>query len=48
MMARNFRFDRQRFIQMKYRDRAFVQKLEEPDGVLAEAFIERDFESAYR
>ncbi|KAM3727659.1 ArfGAP with SH3 domain, ANK repeat and PH domain-containing protein [Dirofilaria immitis] len=42
------RFDRQRFIQMKYRDRAFVQKLDDPDASLAEAFNDRDFESAYR
>ncbi|VDO30144.1 unnamed protein product [Onchocerca flexuosa] len=43
-----FRFDRQRFIQMKYRDRAFVQKLDDPDASLTEAFNDRDFESAYR
>uniref|UniRef100_A0A158Q8I3 PH domain-containing protein n=1 Tax=Elaeophora elaphi TaxID=1147741 RepID=A0A158Q8I3_9BILA len=43
-----FRFDRQRFIQMKYRDRAFVQKLDDPDAYLTEAFNNGDFESAYR
>ncbi|VDN40691.1 unnamed protein product [Gongylonema pulchrum] len=42
------RFDRQRFIQMKYRDRAFIQKFAEPDLLLTEAFRERDFETAYR
>ncbi|VBB26658.1 unnamed protein product [Acanthocheilonema viteae] len=42
------RFDRQRFIQMKYRDRAFVQKLDDPDAFLAEAFNNCDFENAYR
>lgn len=43
-----FRFDRQRFIQMKYRDRAFVQKLDDPDKSLIEAFNDSDFEKAYR
>lgn len=43
-----FRFDRQRFIQMKYRDRAFVQKLDDPDASLIEAFSVDDFESTYR
>uniref|UniRef100_A0A915PJS0 Uncharacterized protein n=1 Tax=Setaria digitata TaxID=48799 RepID=A0A915PJS0_9BILA len=42
------RFDRQRFIQMKYRDRAFVQKLDDPDTLLTEAFGDRDFEGVYR
>ncbi|EJD74934.1 GTP-ase activating protein for Arf containing protein [Loa loa] len=42
------RFDRQRFIQMKYRDRAFVQKLDDPDVSLTEAFNDCDFENAYR
>ncbi|MCP9265137.1 GTP-ase activating protein for Arf containing protein [Dirofilaria immitis] len=46
--TRHVQFDRQRFIQMKYRDRAFVQKLDDPDASLAEAFNDRDFESAYR
>ncbi|VDK66770.1 unnamed protein product [Onchocerca ochengi] len=48
MINRLFEFDRQRFIQMKYRDRAFVQKLDDPDASLTEAFNDRDFESAYR
>lgn len=43
-----FRFDRQRFIQMKYRDRAFVQKLDDPDASVTEAFNDGDFESTYR
>ncbi|CAG9530450.1 unnamed protein product [Cercopithifilaria johnstoni] len=42
------RFDRQRFIQMKYRDRAFVQKLDDPDAFLTEAFNDGDFENTYR
>ncbi|VDK76715.1 unnamed protein product [Litomosoides sigmodontis] len=42
------RFDRQRFIQMKYRDRAFVQELDDPDASVTEAFNDGDFESTYR
>ncbi|VDN08528.1 unnamed protein product [Thelazia callipaeda] len=42
------KFDRQRFIQMKYRDHAFVQKLDDPDTSLTEAFGDRDFENAYK
>ncbi|VDN91236.1 unnamed protein product [Brugia pahangi] len=42
------RFDRQRFIQMKYRDRTFVQELDDPDASLTEAFNNCDFENTYR
>uniref|UniRef100_A0A183V977 Arf-GAP with coiled-coil, ANK repeat and PH domain-containing protein 2 n=1 Tax=Toxocara canis TaxID=6265 RepID=A0A183V977_TOXCA len=42
------RADRQRFIQFKYRDRCYVQKVEVADALFCDATRELDVEKAYR
>uniref|UniRef100_A0A0N4ULP1 Arf-GAP with coiled-coil, ANK repeat and PH domain-containing protein 2 n=1 Tax=Dracunculus medinensis TaxID=318479 RepID=A0A0N4ULP1_DRAME len=42
------RFDRQKFIQMKYRNRCFIQRIESANALFAEAARHLDFEKAYR
>lgn len=40
--------DRQNFIQLKYREKAFVQKIEDADVLLLEAMRELNVEKAYK
>ncbi|VDK17663.1 unnamed protein product, partial [Anisakis simplex] len=42
------RSDRQRFIQYKYRDRCYIEKVEQADRLFCDALRELDVEKAYR